>query len=309
MEKIRAAAYCRVSSDSDAQDGSFENQMDYYRGKLSAKCYELVDVYGDHGKSGREMAARPAFQRMIADCEAGKIDVIYCKSISRFARNMAECTTMIRHLRDLGVTLVFEKEGLRTDAPGMELVLSIMATLAEEESHSISQNLSQIKAYKNSIGEPIEHPCYGYRKNGKGWRVEPAEAERVRLVFRMAAEGCTYDEMLREMNRLEQEQPTRKKWSKAIIRYMLLNHRYIGDYLTNKKVDIMTEQGRKTVMNDGIVPQYMIEDHHEAIISDELFEVVGEMVLAGVPRGHRKPRSQDEALLQRAKQILMKEAA
>jgi len=308
MEKIRAAAYCRVSSDSDAQDGSFETQVEYYRDKLSASDHKLVEVYGDHG-SGREMAVRPAFQRMIADCEAGKIDVIYSKSISRFARNMAECTTMIRHLRELGVTLVFEKEGLRTDAPGMELVLSIMATLAEEESHSISQNLSQIKAYKNSVGEPTEHPCYGYRKNGKGWRVEPVEAERIRLVFRMAAEGYTYDEMLREMNRLEQEQPTRKKWSKAIIRYMLLNHRYIGDYLTNKKVGIMTEQGRKTIVNDGIVPQYMIEDHHEAIISDELFEVVCEMVMAGVPRGHRKQRGQHDALIQRAKLILMKEAA
>lgn len=307
--KTKVAAYCRVSNDSDDQDGSFETQVEYYRNRLSADCYELVGVYGDHGKSGREMTTRPGLQRLLADVEDGKIECIYCKSISRLARNMAECTVTIRSLRERGVTLVFEKEGLRTDTPGVELILSIMATLAEEESHSISQNLLQIKEYKNSIGEPTEHPCYGYRRNGKGWRIEPNEAERVRLVFRMAAEGCRYNEILQELNRLEIQQPTRRRWTKQIIRYMLLNERYTGNYLTNKTACIVTERGKKTVPNRGFVRQYLIEGHHEAIVSQQLFELVGEMVREGTLCSRPQNQRKCEKLLRRARKLLEKEAA
>ena len=308
MKKLRAAAYCRVSTLMDSQDGSFETQMNYYRSKLSADCYELVDVYGDHGKSGREMDNRPEFQRMMADVEAGKIDIIFCKSISRFARNMAECMKTIRHLKELGVVMVFERENLRTDTLGVDLILSIMATIAEEESHSISQNMLQVRNYKNSVGEPFDHPCYGYRKVGKGWKVEPTEAERVRRVYQMAAEGCTYDEMLDEMLRMEEVQPTRR-WSKAAIRYMLLNERYTGNYLTNKVAAVITDEGKRVVRNDGLATQYMIEGHHEALVSEELHHLVGKMVLAGVPQGNRKNRSMFDGLLREAKELLRKEAA
>lgn len=309
MKKQRVAAYCRVSTTMDAQDGSFETQMKYYRNKLSADCYELVDVYGDYGKSGTEMRNRPEFQRMIKDAEQGKIDVIYCRSISRFARNMAECTEMIRHLKDSGVTLIFEKEGIRTDAPGMDLILSIMATLAEEESHSISQNSKQIRNYKNSIGEPIDHPCYGYRKAGGTWKIDPSEGKRVQQIFKMAAEGYTYDEMLDQVNALEAGCKTRRKWSKAMIRSMLLNPRYTGDILTNKTVVVATEKGKKQVVNDGLVSQYMIEDHHEALVSDELFHIVGAMVQSGVPMANRINRAEQLSLIDQARMILQKEAA
>lgn len=308
MKKSRVAAYCRVSTTMDAQDGSFETQMEYYKNKLSADCYELVGIYGDHGKSGKEMDNRPEFQRLIADARAGKIDMIFCKSISRFARNMAECMQMIRELKDLGVILVFERENMRTDTKGVDLIFGILATIAEEESHSISQNIRQIRSYKNSVGEPTEHPCYGYRKQGKGWRVEPTEAERVKRLYTMAAEGRTYDEMLDEMLRMDEKQPTRK-WSKTAIRYMLLNERYTGNYLTNKAVTIMTENGKRTLMNDGMVTQYLIEGHHEALVSMELHTLIGEMVLAGVPQGNRKNRSMFKGLLREAKMLLEKEAA
>lgn len=308
MKKLRAAAYCRVSTLMDSQDGSFETQMSYYRSKLSADCYTLVDVYGDHGKSGRTMDNRPEFQRMLADVEAGKIDIIFCKSISRFARNMAECMKTIRHLKELGVVMVFERESLRTDTLGVDLILSIMATVAEEESHSISQNLLQVRNYKNSVGEPVDRPCYGYRKVGKGWKVEPTEAERVRRVYQMAAEGCTYDEMLDEMLRMEEVQPTRR-WTKQNIRYMLLNERYTGNYLTNKVVAVITDEGKKKVRNDGLATQYMIEGHHEALVSIELHTLIGEMVEAGVPRGNQKRNAKSEALIKKAKELLRKEAA
>lgn len=309
MKKQRVAAYCRVSTTMDAQDGSFETQMKYYRNKLGADCYELVDVYGDYGKSGTEMRNRPEFQRMIKAAEQGKIDVIYCRSISRFARNMAECTEMIRHLKDCGVTLIFEKEGIRTDAPSMDLILSIMATLAEEESHSISQNSKQIRNYKNSIGEPIDHPCYGYRKAGDTWKIDPLEGKRVQQIFKMAAEGYTYDEMLDQVNALEAGCKTRRKWSKAMIRSMLLNPRYTGDILTNKTVVVTTEKGKKQVVNDGLVSQYMIEDHHEALVSDELFHIVGAMVQSGVPMGNRINRAEQLSLIDQARMILQKESA
>ena len=137
-KKIRTCAYCRVSTASDTQDGSFEVQCEYYERLISSDPeMEFVGVYGDHGKSGRKMYNRTELNRMIKDCEDGKIDLILTKSISRFARNMADCVETVRHLKELGVRVLFEKENLDTDTMTGELILGILATIAQEESISL----------------------------------------------------------------------------------------------------------------------------------------------------------------------------
>ncbi len=143
MEKIKTAAYCRVSTNSDTQDGSFEVQCAYYENLIkSDPTMEFVGVYGDHGKSGRAMKGRKELNRLIKDCEDGKIQLVLTKSISRFARNMVECVAPVRHLLEIGVTVRFEKEDLDTEKMGGELMLGILATIAQEESNSISQNMT-----------------------------------------------------------------------------------------------------------------------------------------------------------------------
>ena len=138
-KKLRVAAYCRVSTTSDTQDGSFEVQCEYYEKLIrSDPNMEFVGVYGDHGKSGRAMRGRKELNRLIKDCEAGKIDLVLTKSISRFARNMLECVEAIRHLKECSVTVRFEKENLDTETMGGELMLGILAIIAQEESNSIS---------------------------------------------------------------------------------------------------------------------------------------------------------------------------
>ena len=141
--RIPTAAYCRVSTTKDTQDGSYETQCNYYRQLIETdSTMRLVGIYGDDGHSGRSMKSRPELQRLIRDCELGKVKLILTKSISRFARNMLECVETIRKLNALGVTVRFEKENFDSNSTGGELMLGILATIAQEESNSISKNMS-----------------------------------------------------------------------------------------------------------------------------------------------------------------------
>ena len=163
--KIRAAAYCRVSTEQELQDLSFESQCHYYRQLIESDPeMELVDIYGDHGKSGMHIDGRPEFQRMIDDCKAGKIDLIYSKSVSRFARNLSDLLKTLRELKDMNVSVVFEKEGLDTRSAASELMLGILGTIAQEESHSLATNMHWGREERLKKGQPYGAVSYGYRK-------------------------------------------------------------------------------------------------------------------------------------------------
>ena len=214
--KIPTAAYCRVSTMSDLQDGSYEVQRDYYKKLIESNPdMELVGIYGDHGKSGRTMQTRPQLKKLIRDCEEGKIKLILTKSISRFARNMMECVETIRHLRELGVKVVFEKEGLDTESMGGELMLGILATIAQEESNSISQNLNWSRRQHALRGEPWERPPYGYVSVGKQHKWEPVEEQGdvVRQAFYMAGMCYKYPDIVEELNRMEREMGSERVWT------------------------------------------------------------------------------------------------
>ncbi len=291
---LRAAAYCRVSTEQDMQENSYERQCDYFRQMIeSSPNLTLVGIYGDFGKSGRSVKARSELQRLLADCEAGKIDIIYVKSISRFARSMADCLAIIRRLRELKIPVVFEKENINTMDGMGELLISVMASIAQEESNSISENMRWSIEQHNAKGKPYYHPSYGYRKAGKGsldWVIDEAQAKVVRCAFEMALECRSYSEIVAKMNEMEAaaESPETasksrkyaKPWNRRRLVYLLKNIAYIGDYLTNRTYIIYTNQ-RKMVRNKGEHDQYYLEGHHEAIISKGQFERVQDILKNG----------------------------
>lgn len=214
--KKRAAAYCRVSTDMECQEMSFETQKQYYTEMLlDNPDEELVGIYADEG-SGRSIQGRPGFQQMIKDCEDGKIDVIYTKSISRFSRNMLDCVTTVRKLKSLGVPVIFEKEGLSTLDGKSELFFHILAIIAEEESKSIGQNIKAGIDSRHERGIPTGRVTYGYRRvNREGeWRIEENEARRVRYAFEQAANGVCYEDIRAGLDRMEKEEGTGVSWSK-----------------------------------------------------------------------------------------------
>lgn len=312
--KIPTAAYCRVSTKSDLQDGSFEVQCAYYEKLITeSPDMELVGIYGDHGKSGRSMENRDELQQLLDDCRAGKVKLILCKSISRFARNMLECVDTIRKLRDMGVVVRFEREGISTDNMGGELMLGILATIAQEESNSISQNMNWSRQKHVERGEPWDVPRYGYVSEGKEhrWVIVPHEKEVVQKAFFMAGICYTTPEIMAEMNRMEEEAGTGKVWNRTPIRNLLTSEVYLGNYLSNKECTIIGKNGKpKRVKNKGYVDQILIEGHHEPMVSRELFDAVQELVKNGLLSAARsKFSASDEAIKDRAMRAAAKEAS
>ena len=312
-QRIPTAAYCRVSTKSDLQDGSFETQCAYYEKLISeSPNMELVGIYGDHGKSGRSMQGRPELQQLMKDCQAGKVKLILTKSISRFARNMMECVETIRKLREMGVTIRFEREGIDTDHMGGELMLGILATIAQEESNSIAQNMNWSRQKHVERGEPWDVPRYGYVSEGKEhrWVPVPQEAEVARKAFYMAGMCYKIPEIMEEMNRMEAEAGTGKVWKRTPLRSLLTSVVYVGDYLSNKQCKIVDKNGKtKRVVNRGYVDQILIEEHHEAIIGRELFDAVQLLIENGLLNASRKKYTPaDELLMERAMQAAVKEA-
>lgn len=281
---LRAAAYVRVSTEMDTQDGSYEVQKEYYEHFITSDpTLEFVGIYGDH-KSGRDMKKRPELQRLINDCKAGLVDVIFCKSISRFSRNMRECIDTVRKLRKHGVSVRFERDGIDTGTMQGEFIFSIMAAIAAEESNSISQNLKGARTRALQRGEIWSTPRYGYKKGeNHSWVICEQEAEHVRRIFRLAAQGAPYVTIMRELNALEEQKGTGRKWSHSMIKGVLKSETYIGDYEAGKHIRIIDKDGRTHVVkNDGVEERVYIEDHHPAIISRELFRAVEEIEERGL---------------------------
>lgn len=251
--KLRVCAYCRVSSKSEEQLTSYETQVAVYTEKISSEPgWEFVGIYADRGTSATMMARRKEFLRMLEDCEKGLIDCVICKSLSRFARNTLDALNCIKKLRDLGVRLILEKEGIDTDMISSEILLSVFAAFAQEESHSHSENVRWGKRKRLQNGEPLLIRCYGYRKNEANDNIEivPREAEAVRLIFDLYEHGTSVPEITRILFEKGYTRPDGKDkvWDHSRIHYMIANEKYAGE-----------------------VPSYYIENHHQAIISRKQF--------------------------------------
>lgn len=278
--KLRVAAYCRVSTDSDEQATSYEAQVEHYTEYIKRNPdWEFAGIYADDGISGTNTKNREEFNRLIKDCETGTIDMVITKSISRFARNTLDCLKYIRRLKEKNIPVFFEKESINTmDAKG-EVLITIMASLAQQESQSLSQNVKLGLQFRYQNGQvQINHNRFlGYTKDENGNLViDPEQAEVVKRIYREYLNGYSMDKIA---SGLEADGiltgAGKKKWWTSTINKILRNEKYIGDALLQKTYT--TDFLNKTrVKNNGIVPQYYVEDDHEAIIPKEIFMMVQE---------------------------------
>ena len=273
--KLRVAAYCRVSTDSDEQATSSEAQVEHYTEFIQKNPeWEFAGIYADDGISGTNTKNRDEFNRMIEDCEAGTIDMIITKSISRFARNTLDCLKYIRQLKDKNIPVFFEKEAINTmDAKG-EVLITIMTSLAQQESQSLSQHVKLGLQFRYQNGQvQVNHNHFlGYTKDEEGNLViDPEQAEVVKRIYREYLEGYSMDKIAKG---LEADGiltgAGKTKWWTSTINKILRNEKYIGDALLQKTYT--TDFLNKTrVKNNGIVPQYYVEGNHEAIIPKDIF--------------------------------------
>ncbi len=274
----RVAGYARVSTDSDEQFTSFEAQVDYYTRKIQENPdWVFVRVYTDEGISATNTKKRDGFNTMISDALAGEIDLIVTKSGSRFARNTVDTLTTVRKLKDQGIEVFFEKENIYTlDAKG-ELLITIMSSLAQEESRSISENVAWGKRAKAASGRvylPYKQ-FLGYERGPDGLpQIVESEAETVRLIYKLFLEGKMPSTIARLLERSQILSPGGKeKWQHGTIVSILTNEKYKGDAILQKTfcADFLT---KKVKRNEGELPQYYVSGSHPAIIPSEVFDEV-----------------------------------
>lgn len=269
--KLRVAAYCRVSTDNSEQQESLEAQIKHYESFIQANPkWEYAGLYYDNGISGTSARKRPALRRMIAACEDGKIDRIMTKSISRFARNTADCLDLVRKLRKLGVSVCFERENIDTGSMENELMLSILSGMAENESASIAQNnkWSIQRRFQNGTYK-ISCPPYGYGAVDGRLVINEQEAEIVRFIFSEILSGKGCGRIAKELNRRGLKSRHGSLWASTTIRGMACNEKYIGDALFQKTY---TDDTFKRHVNKGERERYLVRGHHDAIVSREDFE-------------------------------------
>ena len=278
--KLRVAAYCRVSTDSDEQAGSYETQVNHYTEYIGRnKEWEFAGIYTDDGISGTNTKKREGFNEMIEDCMSGKIDMVITKSISRFARNTIDCLKYVRQLKEKNIAIIFEKENINTLEASGELLLTIMASLAQQESASLSQNVKLGLQFRYQEGKvQINHEHFlGYTKDEDGNLIIcEEEAEIVRRIYREYLEGASFRDIAEGLERDKiKTGGKRYKWHLSTVHGILRNEKYIGDALLQKTITTdFIEKVR--IKNDGTVPRYYVKGSQEAIIKKDVYTAVQE---------------------------------
>lgn len=281
--KLKVAAYCRVSTDSDEQATSYDAQVEHYTNLIKKNDdWEFAGIFADDGISGTNTKKREEFNRMIEECMAGNIDMVITKSISRFARNTLDCLKYIRQLKEKNIPVFFEKENINTMDSKGEVLITIMASLAQQESESLSKNVKLGLQFRYQNGEvQVNHNRFmGYTKDENGHLIiEPDEAEIIKRIYREYLQGASLKQIgegLEADGILTAAGKT--KWRPETIKKILKNEKYIGDALLQKTytVDVLT---KKRVVNNGIVPQYYVENSHEPIIPRDIYMQVQEEML------------------------------
>ena len=276
--KKRVAAYCRVSTDREEQASSLQNQLIYYREKISRNPdYEFINIYADEGISGTNTKKREQFNNMIEDCKAGKIDMVMTKSISRFARNTIDCLQYVRLLQDLGIEIFFEKENINTlDAKG-EILITLLSSIAQEESNNLSQitTWGVRRRFEQGRVTVNEKKFLGYDKDEeKNLIINKNEAKIVKRIYTEFLNGKGSTRIARELERDKVKGVTGStKWYASTIDKMLRNEKYKGDALLQKTYT--TNFLNKTrAKNEGQVTQYYVEESHPAIIPPIMWDAV-----------------------------------
>ena len=275
--KTRVAAYCRVSTASDEQKASLDTQKTHYETYIRSNPeWEYAGLYYDEGISGTSQNGRNGLLALISDCEKRKIDLVLTKSISRFARNTTDCIEITRKLLSFGVRILFEKENIDTGSMESELMLSILGSLAESESVSISENekWSVRKRFENDT-YIISAPPYGYKNENGRMVIVPEQAEVVKRIFADILSGKTPSQIADELNRQGIFTARSGKWRGERITELIANEKYVGDALFQKTY---TDSSFTRHRNHGVCNQYLIIEHHEPIVSHEVFDRANEII-------------------------------
>ena len=282
MRPKRVAAYCRVSTDREEQEHSFETQKAMYTEMIMMKpTWQMAGIYADEGITGTVAKKRPGFMKMIEDCRKGKIDMIVTKSVSRFSRNNLDCLMYVRELKQLGIPIIFEKEGINTIQVSSELLLTLFGALSQAESESISMNvkLGIRQSLKNGNVRFSYKTFLGYRKGADGQpEIVPEQADIVRRIYNDFLAGATYLEIAKRLT--EEHVPTMgggNRWFSERIKSILKNEKYKGDALLQKTY-ITDPISKRVKKNNGELPMYYVENSHPAIIERRIFDRVQEEI-------------------------------
>ncbi|MEA5013427.1 MAG: recombinase family protein [Candidatus Limiplasma sp.] len=277
--RMRVCAYARVSSKKDAMLHSLSAQVSYYSGYIQKNPnWEYAGVYVDKALTGTK-DSRADFQRMLADCRAGKIDMIITKSIARFARNTVTLLETVRELKALGIDVYFEEQNIHSVSEGGELMLSILASYAQEESRDVSENCKWRIRKNFKAGIPTTTRIFGYRIHRGTFSIIPEEATIVQMIFADYLSGMGRNAIYRKIVARGIPTKTGQNWSDSTLDEVLRNEKYVGDLLLQKgfREDHLTKKDRR---NRGELPQYYVRDHHEPIIARADFDRVQAMLKA-----------------------------
>ena len=285
---LRVAAYARVSTDEDAQLVSLKTQKSHYEKMISEnKSYTFTGLYYDEGITGTKKECRDGLLKMLKDCEDGKIDFILTKSISRLARNTTDCLEIVRRLLDLNIGIYFEKENIDTRTMESELMLSILSSLAESESRSISENnkWSIKKRFQNGTFI-ISSPPYGYENIDGKMVVNEEEGKIIKEIFKQYLSGKGTHKIAEDLNKRKIKGQKGASWHGSTINGILKNEKYIGDVIYQKTY---TDENYNRHKNNGEEDQYKIIDNHKAIVSREDFEKVQDLIkIRAIAKGNGK---------------------
>ena len=274
--QLRVAAYCRVSTDDEEQLTSYEAQKNYYTDKIMTnKEWTMAGIFADEGITGTSARKRPEFLRMIRQCKQGKIDIVLTKSISRFARNTVDCLNYVRALKELGIAVIFEKENMNTLEIDSEILITMLGAFAQSESESISANVRWgIRQAMKEGKATIQYKyLYGYRKGNDGKpEIIPEQADVVRKIYDLFLSGTPVRGIHEYLNANSVPNINGEpKWARSAIDSILTNEKYCGDVLLQKTYidDCINKKVKK---NTGQLPMYLVQNHHEGIISRETFD-------------------------------------
>lgn len=279
---LRVAAYCRVSTKEEEQLNSYEVQRRYYTERISSEPkWILVEIFADKGITGTSVKKRDEFNRMIKQCKSGKIDMIITKSISRFARNTVDCLQYVRLLKELGVDVFFEEQGIHSTQPGAEFYITIYGSIAQSESENISANVKWGKAQSAKEGNvPFYYKRFlGYRKGIDGKpEIDPEQAEIVKRIYTRFLAGDSLATIANDLNADGVPTPSEKgAWQGSTIQSILTNEKYKGDAVLNKTY-VTDCLSKKVKVNNGERPKYYVESNHPAIIDSGTFGRVQEEI-------------------------------
>lgn len=289
IERIRVAAYCRVSTDGDEQLGSFESQKAYYEQKIKHnKEWVSAGIFADEAITGTKVDKREGFQEMIRKCQNGEIDMILTKSISRFSRNTQDIIKYVRMLRDRNIAIVFEKENINTLDMNGEMLLTILSSLSQGEVESLSENVKMGLKMKMKRGELVGfNGClgYDYHSDTKSITVNEQEAETVRFIYNMYLQGYGSSTIAKRLTEMGVKNKLGKvEWHDHGVMGIIKNEKYKGDILLGKTFTVDPISKRR-LANMGEEDRYYIRDHHEPIVSREAWDKADEIRLKRV-----KPR-------------------